>query len=185
MLFLDSGRVAVQIPRGGAAVVRLLLVAVMTAGWQVRAADGGNSRPLVPERPRRQRRRQWHPNGSATAITSLGKGNDDGEGRLLFPPLPCRCHFCRILCVTAAARRRDDSATIVATVASELFVHDVPSQCCVASTMLRTGKPVGVLKNLVTLEFWTNPIRLGPKTRFFWDFLAALSERDLGQPQIF
>ena len=111
--------------------------------WQRTMAMAGHSSLRCP---RRRRRRKRHPNGSAKATASLGKGNDDGEGRLLFPPLPCRWHFRRILCVTAAARRRDDSATIVATVASELFVHAVPSLCCVASTMFSLGIPLGHLK---------------------------------------
>ena len=36
---------------------------------------------------------------------------------------------------------------------SELFVHVVLSLCCARSTMLPIGQPVGILKNLVTLEF--------------------------------
>ena len=115
--------------------------------------------------PRRLRRRKRHPNDSATATASSGKGNRRGRPSLV----P----------VTAAARRRDDSATRVATVASEPFVHAVPSLCCVASTMFPTGQPVGVLKCLVTITFATNPIRL----RFF-NLLAALAERDFGQPKI-
>ena len=137
-----------------------------------------------PRRPRRRRRRQWHPNGSATATASSGNGNSNGEGQCLFPPLPCRWHFRRILCVTAAARRRDDSATRAATVASELFVHAVPSQCSVRSTMLPTGQPVGVLKCLVKVTFAMSPIRLGPKTRIFSNFLATVAERDFDRSPI-
>ena len=108
------------------------------------ATAGHSSR----RRPGRPGLRQRHPNGSASATASSGKQNDDGESRRLFPPFPCQWHFRRILCVTAAERRRDDGSTRAATVASERYVHEVQTLCCVASTVLPTGQPVGVLKNL-------------------------------------
>ena len=137
-----------------------------------------------PRRPRRRRRRQRHLNGSATATATSGNGNGDGDGRCLFPPFPWRRHFRRIPCPTAAARRRDDGAMRAAAVASELFVHAVPSLCCVRSTMMPTGQPVGVVKCLVTLTFRTSPIRLVPKTRISGNLRAAVAVREFDRPQI-
>ena len=135
----------------------------------MRAADDGDGRPPAPPRGVRGGGDEDSDTPTAVPPQQQARATDTatGEGRGLFPPLLCQWHFRWILCVMTVARRRDDSATRVAAVASELFVHAVPLLCCVASTMFSTGQPARVFKCLVTVIFATKSIRVGQKTRIF------------------
>ena len=68
---------------------------------------------------------------------------------------------------------------------SKLFMHALLALCCMMNTGPPTGHLVNVLKCLIKLRFTLGPIRLGPKTRFFWALKAALAEKIAPDPQIF
>ena len=97
-------------------------------------------RPLIPEASAAAETDTVAPQQQRHRNSKLGQRKRRRGGWGLFPLLLCQWHFRQILCVTTAARRRDDSARRAAAVASELFLHAVPSLCCAWSTMLPIGQ---------------------------------------------